>query len=366
MVLLYISANSNRFNVFLIYLISFYLIVLIGAALCIKFDVYTWYVNPFNLSIFTLIYLFSANQFKKVKIRTEELVQRTVRLDAFFYFYVSIAIAYIIIALPTFVANISSGDYFELYYEVRESDNESFGSVYEKYLYILSKKFQYPALIVGFIYLCKNNVNKGALLLSVTVVSSFAYSICVVSRTDLFQILVSFSLIYFLCRKLLSCKIKKLMKRIIVPIGGIVILVFIIVISASRSMFESDFSWILEYCGRSILTFNSILEYPVSSRVGLNFLGTMDTFSINHPSYTGKEFVPLLSRMYIDFGIVGLLVFLLIPICVPKRPRKVADYYLIIYIFFAVFIGILYSTINLIQLIQTFFVYIMLRFIFKI
>lgn len=365
-VLLYVCSNFRRFNVLLIYLISFYLIILIGAILCIKYDVYTWHVNPFNLLLFTLIYLFSADQFKKVNIDAEILIRKkTGNLDAFFYFYIFIAIAYIAIAVPGFIANISSGDYMEVYYEVRESDDEPFVSIWEKYSYILSSKFQYPALIAGFIYLCKGKANKGVCLLLSAVAVSIVYSICIVSRTDLFQIIVALSLIYFLWRRYLPDKIRRAIATTIVPIA-IVILVLFIAISASRSMFEDDFSWILEYIGRSVLTFNSIMEHPVAPHDGMNFLGTLESFSINHPSYTGKEFVPLLSRMYIDFGVAGLFIFLLVPLCLPKHPVRVADYYLIVYIFFAVLMGVLYSTVNLIQLIQTLCVFIILKYMFRI
>lgn len=364
--LLYTCANARRFNVLLIYLISFYLIILVGATLCIKFDVYTWYVNPLNLLLFTVIYLFSANQFKKVNINTGILTRGNTRsLDTFFYFYIFIAIAYISIAVPEFLANISSGDYREVYYEVRESDDEHFASLWEKYLYILSSKFQYPALIGGFVYLCNNKVNKGVSLLLAAVAVSIVYAGCTVSRTDLFQIIVALSLIYFIWRSSLPDGIRRLIATTIVPVA-IIIFLLLAAISISRSMFETDYSWILEYLGRSVLTFNSILEYPVAPHEGLNFLGTLESFSINHPSYTGKEFVPLLSRMYIDFGVAGFFVFILVPLCLPKHPMKVADYYLILYIFFAAFMGLMYSMVNLIQIIQTLCVFIILKYIFRI
>lgn len=362
-VLLYTCTNIRKFNALLGYLIGFYFIVLVGAVLCVKFDVYTWYVNPFNLLLFTFVYLFSANQFKYIKINPEKLIHRNAKnLDIFFYIYILAASAYIYFALPECIDNIRSGDYLILYEDIRSGTIDKFSGTIEKYLYYIVSAFNYPALIIGFIYLCKGETKKGICLLCIGVMVIVLHSARIISRTDLFQIAVVTSLLYFIWCKSLPVKIKRTLKAIILPIAIILLFLFF-AISISRSAYKADYSWVLNYLGRSPLTFNSILEYPIAKHQGVYFLGTLDSFSLNHPSYTGKEFVPLLGRMYIDFGFIGLFVFLLIPLFLPKHPVGVSELYVIIYIFNTVLMGILYSNFVLIPLLLAIIVYIILKYI---
>lgn len=365
-VLLYTCLNIKKFNVFATILITFYVVILIGALLCISCGIYTWYVSPFNLLLFSILYLFSANYFKKVKINTDVVLKRNVfYLNLFFWSYILIAILYIIIALPKAINNIISGDYLALYYDVRDNESLRFSSSIEKYIYILVSKFNYPALITGFIYLCKNKTSKGLTILIVAVISIIVYSVSIVSRGSMVELLVGLTAIYCIWRNSLPIKIKRCIKVVITPIIGS-IFVFFIAITISRTVFYTDYSWILEYIGRSVLTFNSILEYPIVPHHGMYFLGNIDSFALYHSSYTGHEFIPLFAKMYIDFGIIGLTFIIFLPLCVPKRPTSVADIYLTVYFFITILIGLLYSGFNLIQIIQTTIIYVFLKFVLRI
>lgn len=228
---------------------------------------------------------------------------------------------------------------------MKRGNIEKFSSMFEKYTYYIVYHFQFIALIVGFIYLIKNQLFKGAVLILTSTLAMLLYSIVIVSRNDLFQVILIIGVCLILFKKAIPHIIyKKIIKA--VCIVGFVFMLFLILISVSRAAYKTDSTWLFEYCGRSVLTFNSFMDYMIHPSNDRTFFFNSDaSFAIEHPSYTGTEFLSIFTRLYSDFSYLGFGFCLLTILLYPKsRTLSIADLFIILLIYRIVTIGLMYST----------------------
>lgn len=338
---------------------------MVGACCCVYFKVYPWPVNFFNILYYTAFSLLCIISFSKVNIDMNSLLhkQNIIMFNWFLVFYVLIFIIYSYVFIPKCVETISSGSFLIAYEELHQEGN-LYSNALEKWLYYFVARLNYPALIIGFIYLCLNKGIRGTVLILSAILAIGIYAIYIVSRTDIFQIVVTVALLYILFRSSMPPKIKKAVNKTLLVLA-IIVISFGIAITLSRTEFKDDNLWFFDYFGRSVMTFNSVMEYPVVHKDGLNFFGTLTSFSIGHPSYTGKEFVPLLGKLYLDFGYLSFFLFLLIPLCLPRKVKTISSLYVVMYIFITVLLGNMYSHFTFSETVFALIIYFILYFAFR-
>lgn len=365
LVVLYGLINRKRLNVFMVYLIGFFIVILIGSCLCITTRVYPWYINPVNILVFTTLYMFCTNQFKYVKFNPQTIVYSVseYKLNLFSVVYLIGFFVFLVVFVPKCIDSIMSGSFLIQYEELRKGQMDVFESTAEKWIYYFVSRLQYPAMIVGFIYLCKSQYFKGLTMIIASFTGIAVYAIYIVSRTDIFQVVLLLTILFIIFRQCIPRKTKKVLVITMLICLGI-ILFFGIAISLSRAEFKPDNLWILNYLGRSILTFNSIMEHPATIK-GVYFLGTQTYFSIAHASYTGSEFIPLFGRFYLDFGWLGFVPFLFFRFYLPTKRIGIGQLYLILWLYNNLLLGILYCHVTLSEIVFLILIYFSLNIFFK-
>lgn len=346
-------------------LLGFFLLIMVGACCCVYYKVYPWPVNFFNILYYTLFSLLCIISFSKVNIDMNSLLhkQNVIMFNWFFIFYIIGFIIYSYIFIPKAIETISSGSFLIAYEELRQ-DGNLYGSTLEKWLYYFVSRLNYPALIIGFIYLCLNKGLRGTILILSAISAIGIYAVYIVSRTDIFQIVVIVAVLYVLFKNSIPSKVRKATNKTLLVLA-ITVIAFGIAITLSRTEYKDDNLWFFDYFGRSVLTFNSIMEYPIVHNDGLNFFGTLTSFSIAHPSYTGKEFIPLLGRFYVDFGYLSFFIFMIIPLCLPRKVETISSFYIVMFIFITVILGNMYSHFTFSETVFALIIYIILYFAFR-
>lgn len=363
-VLLYLLINRKRLNIFLYYMIGFYLLVMIGSCLCITTGVYPWYVDLINILLFTLVFLFCVNPFKRISLDIGNLINIDEKmLNRFAIVYVVGFLIYLIVFVPKFIESINSGSYLILYQDMRNGNIDKFANTGEKWLYYFVSRLQYPAMLVGFVFLCKEKIKKGLGMIIAPFTAVSIYAVYIVSRTEIFQIVLLVILLFILFYKQLP---KKINYSLITVLSVLIIIImgFNADITSSRTEYKTDNLWILNYFGRSVLTFNSILEYPCTAKDGIYFFGTQHYFNISHPSYGGHEFVPTFARMYMDFGYLGFLIFILIPKVLPTKIKSIPKFYVVLWIYNTLLLGVMYSNFTISEIIFACIIYALLKVLF--
>lgn len=340
--------NKKRMNVFTFSLLGLYVAILLGSIGCVYYRVYTWDINFINITLFTLLYLLCICPFfiYNKNLRIQNLtVPSDYKLNIFTYFYIFASIVYIYLSFKVAYNNYLNGDYLAVYEDMRHGNLEKFSSFSEKYTYYIVYHFQYVALIVGFTYYIKNSFWKGTLLIGFSSIAMLLYAIVIVSRTDLFQVVLMLGVCFIFFRPALPTKISKKLIGTITVVGGLFIIIFLL-ISISRAAYKSDSLWIYNYFGRSILTFNSFMDYMIqSSSTKTFFFDSEASFEIHHSSYTGHEFLALFTRLYSDFDVFGFVLCTLPLFLYPKkRILKIANLFVILLLYRIVILGLMYSS----------------------
>lgn len=289
--------------------------------------------------------------------------QNIIMFNWFLVFYILVFIIYSYVFIPKCVDTISSGSFLMAYEELHQ-EGTLYESALEKWLYYFVARLNYPALIIGFIFLCLNKGLRGTILILSAISAIGIYAVYIVSRTDIFQIVVTVALLYLLFKNSMPPKIRKATNKTLLVLA-IIVIAFGIAITLSRTEFKDDNLWFFDYFGRSVLTFNSLMEYPAVHKDGINFFGTLTSFSIAHPSYTGKEFIPLLGRFYVDFGYLSFFLFLIIPLCLPRKVETISSFYVVLYLFITVILGNMYSHFTFSETVFALIIYFMLYIAFR-
>lgn len=355
----------KKTNVFQNIMLGFYLIILMGSIGCIFYDVYPWYVSSLNLMVFTVLTLYCVWSFEGMKLDMNRVInyQNEVGIGWFFYIYIIGVVVYMFVFIPKCMETIETGSFLAAYQEMRDDSISRFDSSSQKWLYYFVSRLHYLALIIGFNYLCKRHAIKGATIIIAAISSIMVWAVYIVSRTDIFQIIVITFTLYTLYRKYIP---KKTLRRINIALitAAAIIVAVNVLITLSRIEYKTDNLWVFNYFGRSVLTFNSIMEYPAAMKDGVYFLGTQTVFSINHPSYGGHEFVPVFARMYMDYGWFGFVVFLFLPIIIPKRRIALPEFYVILWIFNTMLLGIMYSNFTISEIVFALLIFTALKLYF--
>lgn len=364
-IVMYSIVNRHNFNVFLTMMVGFYVFVLVGSCLCIELRVYPWPVNPINPIIFTLLFILCINPFKRVSVNLSKIINCNEKLlNRFAVIYILVFLIYMLIFVPKCIETISSGSYLITYQDMRNGTIERFSDLWEKWLYYFVSRLQYPAMLVGFVYLCKGKIWRGIIMMIAAFSAVSIYAVYIVSRTVFFQIFLLISSLFIVFRSQLSKRIKTGC-FIILTIMVIVITIFSVDITASRTEYVSNDLWIFNYFGRSILTYNSIVDNTCIAKDGIYFFGTQSFFTINHPSYSGHEFVPLFARMYMDFNLFGYLFIALIPLFLPRQISDIPKFYAMLWIFNTLILGVMYSNFTITEIVFAIIVYYTLKLMFK-
>lgn len=362
----YWLGTFKKSNVFQHIMLGFYLGVSFGAIGCIGYKVYPWYVNPINILVFTILYLYCVWSFNSVKLDMKRVIyyQNKIGIGWFYYIYLLVCVIFFFVFIPKCIETLSTGSFLLAYEELRESGIDRFDSSAQKWLYYFVSRLQYPALIIGFNYLCTNRVKRGVIIIFAAVSSIFVWAIYVVSRTDIFQLVVIVFILYILYKNYIPHKVLRGINVGLTVIASIVITGFIL-ITLSRTEYKTDNLWIFDYFGRSLLTFNSVMEHPAVIKDGTYFWGTQTHFSIGHPSYGGHEFVSLFARMYMDFDWLGFVPFLFMPLLLPRKRIALPELYLLLWIFNTLLIGVMYSTFTFTEIVFALLIFSMLKIYFS-
>lgn len=365
MTLLFWLSIKGKSNVFQRILLGFFLLILLGAIGCVYYSVYPWPIKASNILVFTLLYLYCVWSYQGVNLDMSRVIvfQKESHVLIFFLAYLIGVVLYMAVFVPKAIGTFQLGDFLQSYQEMRNGTIDRFDNTIQKWLYYFAYRLNFPALIVGFNYLCDNKIAKGVSIILAAVSVVLVWAIYIVSRTEIFQIIIVLFVLFLLYRKYMPQKVLKGFS-IVLLVSFAIVSFAVFLITASRTAFKSDNLWVFNYFGRSLLTFNSIMEYPVTAKDGIYFLGTQTYFNIAHPSYDGHEFVCLFGRMYMDFGWLGLLVFLSMPLFLPKKKISLPDFYMLLWIFDTILLGVMYSNFTISEIIFAILIYISLKLFF--
>lgn len=359
--------KRKKNNILIIYFIVFASIILIGSCCCVYYKVYKWPISPFNILVFFSFYAFGMSFYKDVKIDLVGMTKKNVtkRMDRFYLCpYLILFLIFTYLFLPKCL-DMDAEQYRAVYEELRHGDMDKFENPIEKWANYIMVGLNIPTLIIGFAYLSSNSIKKGVFLLVLGVSAMIMNAVFSVSRSEFVIIGTLLFILYYLWSPAFSSKTKKYFLYTFLLLGVIMVALGI-AITLSRAAFKTDNLWILDYFGLSPLTYNSVIEYDYRYTGGLYFLGQMEFFMSSQPSFEGNEFMPVIARMFVDFGVFGIFFFLLfIFIIIPRKVSTIADFYLIIYIFNILLFGIMYSKVQIKEVTFTLLIYLFLKFIFR-
>lgn len=338
----------NRINIFSFSLLFFYLLILIGSVFCLLFNLYdpldNWnYIYLFTFQFIICIYPFLKNKYKVEDIKFPE---RT-RIDLFYNISMLFFIGFIISYFSEFYSNLISGNYFEIYKEMRGEEVMVYSNFLEYVFLQFNSYFTIPSLCVSFVYLTKNNFLKGLSLLLVVLLSALFFSVYLASRAHIFRILILLIVLFIFFRKKMPVNIVKYLNLFL----ALVLIIFVsigILISISRFENYSDNLWILDYFGASVLNYNIIVDDTVVFTNGKYLLGDNSAYFYAQ-GYIENVFLSMFSRWYIDLKYWSIFLCF-IPYFIlrnNKRELDIADLTVVLTVFIILFMGVLYSQFNI-------------------
>ena len=359
--------NRRDNNVFINIFFIFNSVILLGSCLCVYYKVYIWDINPFNIFVFELFYAIGMSFFKGNSFNLQHIANQIVlkKLNRYYFIpYLILFFVFLYIFLPK-CFGMNPDDYHAIYEELRHGDTEKFNNSIEKLVNYLIVGFNVPTLIISFAYLAYNEKIRGSILLCSGISTIIINAVYTVSRADLVNLGIIVFLIFSLWKPYLNNKLNKYLVYIF-AISSIILISFGVIITISRAAFKTDNLWILDYFGLSPLTYNSVIEYNYSYKGGLYFLGNMESFMSSQPNFAGVEFMPLIARFFVDFSVFGPVILLIITKLIkPKNVLYISDFYLTIYIYITLLFGLMYSKVQIKEVIFTMSIYYLLRFLFK-
>ena len=209
---------------------------------------------------------------------------------------------------------LSSGGWIYKYVEMREDDVEIYHNLFEKIIFNCATYFKIPALLIGFyLYAYKSEYKRKAILLICPFACSFAYSMYMASRTNLFIIILLYGCVVFMFWKRFTPALKRI---ITIVISIIATLVIILCIAITFSRFgDDDNSWLANYFGGSYRIAHNTIGFTDRLGYGSNFFGDLFRFAgiktVPYHCLIDDEngFHPMVAMRYTDFGFFGTIIY---------------------------------------------------------
>lgn len=225
--------------------------------------------------------------------------------------------------VPKSILAFELGDWLAIRNEMYYGDNESYSSFLERVAINLSGYLRFFTIFYFFYLLSRlNNIKRKPVVYIIGIMSfmpTFLTAVALAARGTLFQLVYEFIICFFIFRKQIDAKIIRVLKIIIISILSVVVL-FTAMITLSR--FDSDSSSsVFFYLGHSMLTFNyGVYDSLVDCANGKWLLGDYSALFTGDKSelvldklgvHCGSAFITVFGSLYIDFGFVGTVIFIL-------------------------------------------------------
>ena len=344
--------KKERNNYILIYITAIYLFVAIVSLLINDTQFYTWgkYYKYGNMlrqpaSLLSLLYVFIGYLIfvSPIKSWNNEDIQCIYPINmnkAYLFCFFSIGISLICIVNGMKNA-MQITDYAEAYKLIKESGSGE-KTIFQQ-IGIICSGLRSASMILAF-YFLTDRIRKytlGTILLIVTVLARYTDATLAASRGAIFFLLFELIISFLIFKNFIAKEVKK---RIALIICIFLLFFIILVISISLSRFDTQMiNSIASYFGESYINFSRIFwNYPAPILKGQYTFGNIFDIDIvtNLPIGYFKTFA---GGAYIDFGMVGGLVFLAIQaftwkLCLGKVSSKVSLQQLMIYHFIVMMI----------------------------